>query len=358
MKVLHVINSLTSGGAENLVSVLAKKQSKFFTSNIFSFDTSNDLFNEFEDSNVKYISGVSNSYFSFSNLKLLNNQIRKHEVIHVHLFPSFYIVAFISLFYNSKKFVLTEHNTHNRRRESKFFKIVEKLIYSRYKSIICISQSVKEELRNWQNTKDKAIVIENFIDINKIQSITPINRESVQGTNAKLLTMVGRFTEQKDQITLIKALKLLPVEFKLLLIGEGERRKEVEAYISACSLSDRVHILGVRNDVFSILKICDFGILSSNWEGFGIAAIEYMASNIIALGTNVKGLNEVIPLSENLFQVGDYKGLAEMIMRIDSSPSKKEEILKVQNSWVKKFDIQQAFNRHLEVYSDLLYGKI
>lgn len=353
MKILHVINSLAAGGAEKLVSSLADKQSKSNPVGIFTFNNTNDVFFNYTNSNIKWVQTASNNYYSFKNIYMLYKTIKLYDVIHVHLFPSLYIVALLSLFLN-KKILFTEHNTHNRRREKKYLRPLEKIIYSRYKTIICITSSVKVELEKWIGAKPKKIVLSNFIDIKDIQDKVSYSKEYLGFKKEDvLLVMVGSFSRQKDQLTILKTVVLLPEEYKLVLIGDGKLRDILEIFTEENELTNRVVYLGIRKDVYSILKACDYGIQSSNWEGFGIAALEYMACNLVTLASNVPGLNEVIPIKENLFKRGDFKDLATKLINLNADKRKSIPILNKQKEHIQLFDIANALNMHYEVYISL-----
>jgi glycosyltransferase involved in cell wall biosynthesis len=354
MKVLHVINSLSAGGAEKLVSSLAKKQAETNEVGIFTFNNEHDIFSNFESSNLNLWETDSNKYYSLKNLIKLFQAIRNYDIIHVHLFPSLYIVALIS-FFSNKKFIFTEHNTHNRRREKRVFKPIEKIVYSRFGCIICISNSVKIELEKWIGKNKDMIIIPNFIDINEIDKAKPIKREFL-GFNKRdiILVMVGSFSPQKDQSTILKSLKVLPGEYKLVLIGDGTLRNKIEQFVKENNLDNRVKLLGVRNDVYSVIKVCNYGIQSSNWEGFGIAALEYMACGLVTLGSNVKGLNEIIPIKNNLFTVNDYKKLAFRLLQIENSKMIQNQILKSQFDLIKKYDICYSISQHSKAYKAVL----
>ena len=155
--------------------------------------------------------------------------------------------------------------------------------------------------------------------------------------------MVGRFSEQKDQITLIKAMKYLPKNYKLLLVGEGNLRNICEEEVIKLNLKQRVIFLGVRKDIENIFKTSHIAVLSSKWEGFGLVAVEAMATGLEVIGTNVDGLREVINNQENLFNVGDYKKLAEIILKKINSKSKNIQDLS-------KYDIKLMTKKYLVEY--------
>src|SRR5690606_12492915 len=138
MKILHVINSLGSGGAEKLVvdmcNYSAKESHKV---GLFSFVSENDFFEHRLDAEVNYYKNANRKYFDIKKIYALYNVIKKYEVIHVHLFPPFYIIGLLSIFFKNKAFVYTEHSTNNRRRNRIFF-LIEKIMYHRYQMITCI----------------------------------------------------------------------------------------------------------------------------------------------------------------------------------------------------------------------------
>ncbi len=109
MKILHVINSLAAGGAEKLVSDLASKQSEEDNVSLFTFNSKGDIFQEKLNENVHLYSQYKSSLFFFQKIRALFKLIKSNEIIHVHLFPSFYIVAYLSLFIPGKKYYFTEN---------------------------------------------------------------------------------------------------------------------------------------------------------------------------------------------------------------------------------------------------------
>ncbi|MBX2827782.1 MAG: glycosyltransferase [Flavobacteriaceae bacterium] len=351
MKVLHVINSLVAAGAENLVVTMANGQINTVDVSIFTFYSEKDVFHTELDKRVELHRNKGSRYFSLGKMRRLNRLISKHDVVHVHLFPPLYIVAFLSIFHRKTKFVYTEHNTHNARRKP-LFRLLEGMVYSRYDKIVCITEGVSTELKKWIKRAD-TVVINNVIDKKRIDA-SPAHDRSDFGLveTDKILVMIGRMHKQKDQDTLLRAMTLLPSHYKLLLIGEGPRDNEVRELSTSLNLDDRVQFLGIRTDVFSIIKMCDFGVLSSHWEGFGIVALEYMACKVITLGSNVEGLSEVIKPKKALFQQGNEIQLAELIQEVESNSQLHSTILKEQQEQIVNFEIETSLRKHFEVYRE------
>ena len=350
IKILHVINSLAAAGAENLVVSFANEQVSTAKVSLFTFYSEKDVFHKRLSKEVKFWPHSNKNYLAIRKLRNLLRLIKTHDIIHVHLFPPFYIVAFLSFFVRGKTFVYTEHNTYNFRRKW-IFKLLERIVYSRYQQIICISDGAEFALKKWMGNTIRSTVIRNAINLKEIAKAIPFSKHDLGISEESVpICMIGRFQEQKDQDTLIKALNLLPKKYTLLLIGEGEREGKLKELVASLKLTDRVIFLGIRSDVYGILKGCDYGVLSSHWEGFGMVALEYMASGIIAIGSNLDGLSEVIKYEKCLFNPTDSKGLADILEYFEANPEEKEKARQIQAEHLQGFDIPYAVEQHFKAY--------
>ena len=249
----------------------------------------------------------------------------KYDVVHAHLFPALYWTSLASklIMTNKPKFVVTEHNTHNRRRDRSYLRPVERFIYSSYDKIISISSKTQDNIISWLRPRvcdlHKFVVIENGIDIDRFKNALPLKIEEICGKlarNIRLVCMVGRFSEQKDQATLIRAIAKCPPEVHLLLVGEGPLKQTCMDLANELALGDRVHFLGFRQDVDRIYKTSDIVVLSSHWEGFGLVAAEGMAAGKPVIASDVPGLAEVVGGAGILFQAGNSTELASAINQL------------------------------------------
>ncbi|MEK3697504.1 glycosyltransferase [Paenibacillus sp. FSL R10-2199] len=328
MKILHIINNLGSGGAEKLIEEtlpLMNNNSSISVELLLLTNEANVFEKGLKAANINISVVPIRRIRSPLNIFYIRKHIikGKFDVVHVHLFPAQYWTAMACMFIKKRrpKLITTEHNTSNRRRGKKLFRYIDKFIYSKFNIIISISMATKKALDSWINlfgkSEEKSIVIENGINLEKFKNAKGYVKSEIVSafTNeTKILCMIGRFSTQKDHQTLIRAVAMLPENIHLLLIGEGELIKANKALVTNLSINDRIHFLGFRNDIEKIIKTVDILILSSNWEGFGLAALEGMSAGIVVLGTDVEGLSEVIGDEDQLFQVGDAKELANKIM--------------------------------------------
>ncbi len=330
MRVLHIINDLGSGGAEKLIeeTLPPLNKTKGIKADVLLLTDSENVFDEkLKDSGVNAgIVPIRNLYNPLNLYHIRKYIIEgEYDIVHAHLFPTFYWVSIASkfIFKNKPKFVMTEHSTHNRRRKRDYLRYLEKFIYSSYDKIISISQQTQDNLVKWlkpsETQLDRFIVIENGINIDRFKNAKPYNKVDICNTfteDIRLVCMVARFSEQKDQPTLIKAIKELPENVHLLLIGEGTLKQKNENLAKEIGVSDKVHFLGFRNDVERILKTVDIVVLSSNWEGFGLAAAEGMAAGKPVIASKVEGLREIVDGYGLLFNKGDSGELSKLLNKL------------------------------------------
>ena len=277
--------------------------------------------------------------------------MRHYDIVHTHNYsPQFF--AALGHYFSSCKLVTTEHNTSNRRRNISIFKIIDKWMYNRYSSIICISDMTKSNLiEHIGASKVNIETIYNGIRLEKYYNALPIKLEN---NNKNIVTMIAGFRDQKDHETIIKAFEMLDSSlFELWLVGDGERRNSIEMLIKKLQL-DNVKLLGIRNDVPSILKASSIVVMSSHWEGFGLAAVEGMAAGKPVIASNVPGLAQVVGGAGILFTPRDYCALSEEIIKISSDKSYYNSVSKRCLERAKTYDIRKMVNEYNCIYQSLM----
>ena len=176
----------------------------------------------------------------------------------------------------------------------------------------------------------------------------PSDKESIS------IIQVAGFRYQKDQDTVIRALQYLPRNYNLYLVGDGARREELESLVSVLNLQRQVHFLGARTDVPSLLQKSDVVVVSSHWEGFGLAAVEGMAAGKPVFASDIVGLREVVGGAGILFGHGNERDLAEKVEYIMSNMSYYRKIAEKCRQRAKGFDISKTVAGYIRTYQDLL----
>lgn len=363
MRVLHVINAFTGGGAEKLLHDTVLEQKERGTEvdvSVLSQENNYYLANVKSAGIQVYISKYQ-SLYNPGQIKELMKIISRgnYDIVHVHLFPALYWVAIASLFINNNfKLVYTEHSTHNRRRDKFYFRFIEGFVYRRYKRIFCISEGTELNLHQWiSHTSNKTKVIPNGINLQDYTDARPYIKSDlfpdIHGDD-KLIVMIARFNHQKDHETVIKSLNYLDSTFKLLLVGDGERIEEIKALANREGVDDRVVFLGFREDTPRILKTADIFVLSSHWEGFGLVVVEAMASKLPVLVTDITGLRDVVGREDMTFPYRNSQMLADKIKSILLDENKAAELVNYGLSRATEFSLHSMMNRIEEEYKGLI----
>lgn len=361
MKILHIINNLGTGGAERLISDLLPlmNEHKNIEIELLVLNSNNSMFEEKLRSANITIHSLNTKTKSILNVfklsKFINNN--NYEIVHAHLFPTLYYASIAKLFVKNKKikFYYTEHSTNNKRRNKSVFKFIEKNIYARFDKVICISIPVKESLQNWiGENKLRAEVIYNGIEHDKFENAKKVNlKEQLKiEKSSKLICMIGRFNEAKDHKTLIDAFSNLEVDTTLILIGSGNTKSYYENYVKSLNIKERVRFVVERDDIPNVLKSIDIFVLSSNWEGFGLVAIEAMASGVPVIASDIDGLKQVVGDGAILFKKNDHKDLLGKLTKVLKSETEYDNLKYKGISRAKEFSINNTSNKYLKLYKE------
>lgn len=352
MKICYVINNLSGGGAERLVFRYAEILTGLGHS--VSVIKLNNCDNRYtlNPKSVETIELSEKSKYSIKILVKLYNNLKKenYDIVHVHLFPSLYYVGIISHFLKNI-YIFHEHNTVNSRQKYSILRLVDKWMVRKFKGIIAISNAVKKTvIKNYSVNEEFVRRIYNGIDLKefKIRNNTP--------NEILRVCMTARFSPQKDHVTLIKAIACLP-NVHLFLLGDGERLNYIKNLVHELGLVDRIFFLGFVNNVQKVLEDIDVAVLSSNWEGFGLAAVESMALSIPTVVTNVEGLNEVVDIEELQFKKGDHLGLVKILKTLHNDKRFYKEMQKRCLQTSVKFNILKTSEELSDYYEGFICNK-
>lgn len=357
MRILHVITSLYTGGAESLVmQIVPRMIAHGHDVEVALFDGTETAFRrQIEAAGVKvHAFSVGGSMYNPAYIFKLRRLMKRFDIVHTHNTSPQWFAALGGIGMKCA-LVTTEHSTSNRRRTWKMFSMLDRWMYGRYAHAICISEKAEKMLRSYIHSDSSAIsTIHNGIDVERFMNARPISDFKAglpAGTRA--ITMVAGFRWEKDQDTLIRAMKLLPADFHLFLVGQGVRRPECEALARAEQVADRVHFLGLRMDVPSILKSSDYVVMSSHFEGLSLSSLEGMAVGKPFLASDVDGLREVVKGAGILFPHADSHALAREILRLENSMDEYEAVADRCRLRASKFDISKMVEGYIDIYNSL-----
>lgn len=365
MKILQIINSLGTGGAEKLLldTIPFYVKAGIEMDVLVLWDNDHQFLNRLKQlrcCKVYVLKDSTNSKDIYNPLHILKIKkiLKYYDIAHVHLFPAQYFVPLANLLNGNKtKLIFTEHNTSNNRIQNSIFRKIDSFFYKRFCKQICISEEIKEIFYNTYKLPENFYsTIKNGVNLNTINEAKAINRKEINScinVDDKLLLQISAFREQKDQDTVIRALLDLPINFKLILVGDGIRRIVCEELAKELGVADRVIFLGQRMDVPQIMKTVDFIILSSKYEGLSLASIEGLASGKPFLATDVPGLTEIVRGAGVLFEYQNEKHLVEEILKLDKDNSYTRIVVENCLERAKEYDINLMINKHINLYREV-----
>lgn len=281
IKVLHVINGMSSGGAETYIMNILRN----IDHNQFQFDfllrtKENQEFyiKEIKDrgGNVFYTAPFPKKIFSnYFETKRFFKQY-EYDVVEVHANSLIYILPMLILRkYSNTKVIMHSHSTRSSNKILTYLHYFHRLFIHKICDV-CIACS--EEAGKWMFKRDFKI-IKNAIDIDKF--INPKNPISYSEKN--IFCMVARFLPVKNHIFAIKLFNEYikkDSDSRLILVGIGPLMSEVEEEVNKLGLKDKVSFLNERRDVENIIFNCTCFILPSIYEGIPLTLIEAQAANV------------------------------------------------------------------------------
>lgn len=350
-----------SGGIERLIRELAKRLKKDFNIVIYCTDSKPGLY-YWEGLPVYVFRGYTSAYrFSISMCNILREA--EYDLIHAHGFTTFMPLA-ASL---TKKRIIFNPHFHSIG-STLSYRILRKIydpiagycLFQNASLIVCNSNAEKNLVSDrFKVPDDKIEVIFNGVDIHKIKNAKPYN------LNGKLILYVGRLEKYKNVQVAIQAVKYLPREYYLYIIGQGSYELNLRKLTEKLDLGKRAKFLGylTNEEVYRWLKTCSLFIHLSGIESFGMTCIEALAAGkpVIVNDDNF-GLKETADLFKgNIFTVNIKRVSAQQLSKLIEDKSEVQvnaslndfdwHIIarKFKDAYIKALENSRARGQHYEV---------
>jgi glycosyltransferase involved in cell wall biosynthesis len=214
--------------------------------------------------------------------------------------------------------------------------IVTKYAFSRADLVLCNANHEVKYLRNtFGEIKAPIYVIYNGIELSSCEKTSENWRAELNiPQDATVVSMVANFRSQKDHTTLLRAWKQVSSKLKfhktsayLLLAGAyQESYQQVFRLVAELDLSQSVEFLGQVNDISGLLAVSDIGVLSSPNEGLSNSILEYMASGLPVVASDIPGNREALGghFDEQLYRPGDVQNLTDKLFAMIHSPERRQ----------------------------------
>ena len=240
----------------------------------------------------------------------------------------------------------------------KIFIIYENKVFLKSNLFIAISGALAEELQNFYKVDPSKIhVVRNSIDISNYKYIQKNNDKD----NLFNILTIGRLVYRKGVLDLIEAAKIVyQTNPKIIfsLIGKGPLEKTIRNKVKKYHLENNVFLLGqIPNTLIKdYLKKASVFMIPSHYEGLPLVLLEAIASGKPIVGTDIKGVREVITNNKNglLVQSQNPQELANAVIKLSKNSTLREYLAKNAKKTAKLYDRNLMINKILDIYENLL----
>lgn len=286
------------------------------------------------------------------NIKAFNEIIRlqrlkKYDIIHVHTPVAALYVRLLKIIFPKVKIIYTVHGYHFLEGGSKLgwlvYYPIEKVMAKLTDVIININEEDYEITKNKLKPKNCYLINGVGLDLSiykKLSEEEILEKKNELGINKNdfVILMIAELNKNKNHKQVIYAMEILKKKYeniKIICIGEGSMKKELDKLIYSKYLHNNIIMLGYREDVNKLINISDIGIMMSYREGLPRSLMEFMACGRKIIATNIRGCRDLISNEAigTLVNVGDYKSTAD-------------EIEKYYNSHDKSFNVPEEVNKY------------
>jgi len=227
--------------------------------------------------------------------------------------------------------------------------------------LTAVSENLKEETYNNFDISKPIEVIYNFVDIARFNK-KPVDafKKMVAPNGEKIIMHASNFRKLKRVKDVVEIYLRIASEMpvKLLLIGDGPERPELEAYTRSSSFCNDIKFLGKQEQIEDILPIADLFLLPSEYESFGLSALEAMAAEVPVISTNAGGLPEINinGFSGFMSNVGDVEDMSKNAISILLDPLIHQQFKTNAFTQAKRFGIDTIVPKYEEIYERVLGG--
>ncbi|MCG9880258.1 MAG: N-acetyl-alpha-D-glucosaminyl L-malate synthase BshA [Bacteroidia bacterium] len=225
--------------------------------------------------------------------------------------------------------------------------------------VTSVSESLRQDTFTHIKVSRDIKVIPNFIDFTRFSKQDRGHfKKAIAPYDEKLIVHTSNFRKVKRIDDAVKVfaeiVKVMPA--KLLLIGDGPERVNIEKLCRELNLCNNITFLGKQNQVEEILSVCDLFLMPSETESFGLAALEAMACELPVISSNAGGIPELNVNGKTgyLCEVGDVKSMAEKAIYILSDADRLIEFKAAALARAREFDINEIVPVYEAYYKEVL----
>ena len=232
-----------------------------------------------------------------------------------------------------------------------------------FKTFFQLSNAVVVNSNEFKKSIDKALKIKSIVVYNSLDNYAypiklKIKNTFLQNKNCYKLIAIGRIVEQKDYITMLKAMKLInnKLKFKLIILGKGKLKNTLKKFCKNNELKNKIKFLGYKKNIFPYLQYSDCLILSSLYEGLPNVILEAISMKKLVISSDCpSGPSEILLKGRAgyLFKPKSYKELASKIYFSYKNKKISKKKIELASKKLKKYDIKKNTKEFIKVIESI-----
>ncbi len=362
MRILYLITGLGGGGAEKIVIDLADQMSQLGHCVKIAYLKGSVVVRP-KNTEIELIylglENLTKVKFSYKNYKKIVLDF-KPDVVHAHMVHANIFARISRRFLSVPRLICSAHSNNE---GGKFRMLAYKYTHNLSDITTNVSKNASLSFEKLGAVPENGIVtVYNGIDLSKFEKSNKDNwlkNEINVSESTPLFLSVGRFHEAKDYPNLLRAFSIFKKSStfkekqpKLIIAGDGELRKEIEALINTLNLQSNVILLGRREDIPALLNMSDFFVLSSKYEGLPTVVIEAMACETYVIATDCGGSAEIMGKTGKLVPIQNAEALSkafnDVLMLEESDKAKNNS--DARNRVEEYFSLSSSVQKWLKLY--------
>ena len=362
--IARVITWLPRGGIERrLIALLPRLNTPPFRVSLVCIRERGPLADELRQAGVPVSVVPLRSRLDPWGLRALTRWMHEQRVdlVHSHMYRS-NVPATIAARLAGVRHVLCQvHNidTWETRRQQ----MMDRWLLRWRTAMLAVSNEVKRDIvAKLHCPPEQVRVLYNGIDINEYGSVQPdaqLRHELGIPQGHRLVVMLARLVAQKKHTRFLQALEIIRRELpatRVLLVGDGKLRKELEREVGTRHLGNMVSFTGHRSDIPQILALSDLSVLTSDREGFSNTIIESLAAGVPVVATDVGGNSEAIVDGECglIVQPDDLTGLAGALKKVLTEETLRHQMSQAARVRAQRFSLENMLVETRRLYLELL----
>jgi len=221
--------------------------------------------------------------------------------------------------------------------------------------LTAVSHNLKAETYRNFNIDKPIEVIHNFVDVKRFHKPPVASfKKMIAPDGERIILHASNFRKVKRVSDVVEVFNLIRKEIpsKLLLIGDGPDRHAIEEMTRSCGMHQHIRFLGKQEQMEDILPIGDLFLLTSEYESFGLAALEAMAAGVPVVCTNSGGLPEINMhgITGYMSDVGDVTDMANNAISILSNENTLQQFRNQALSKAQEFDLDKVIPQYEDLY--------